>query len=126
MSTDGTKQDFSYRKCINNYLVEKFPNLAEEFIAKYFRKRDNENRDKNSQEATPPGEKESQTQPIDNGSQDSQPQSIGNEDGDTQPQSQAEDTQPQSQIEDTQLQSQVEESQPIGNGGEDYQTEPQG
>ncbi|XP_013628526.1 PREDICTED: DNA-directed RNA polymerase V subunit 1 isoform X1 [Brassica oleracea var. oleracea] len=116
VSTDGTKQDFSYRKCINNYLVEKHPNLAEEFIAKYFRKRDNENRDKNSQEATPPGEQESQTQPIDNGSQDSQPQPIGNEGGDTQPQSQAEDTQPQSQIEDI---------QPIGNGGEDSQTEPQ-
>ena len=96
--------------------MEKHPNLAEEFIAKYFRKRDNENRDKNSQEATPPGEQESQTQPIDNGSQDSQPQPIGNEGG---------DTQPQSQIEDTQLQPQVEDSQPIGNGGEDSQTEPQ-
>ncbi|KAH0889797.1 hypothetical protein HID58_052226 [Brassica napus] len=107
VSTDGTKQDFSYRKCINNYLVEKHPNLAEEFIAKYFRKRDNENRDKNSQEATPPGEQESQTQPIDNGSQDSQPQPIGNEGGDTQPQSQ------------------IEDIQPIGNGGEDSQTEPQ-
>ncbi|CDY60335.1 BnaC03g72290D [Brassica napus] len=107
VSTDGTKQDFSYRKCINNYLVEKHPNLAEEFIAKYFRKRDNENRDKNSQEATPPGEQEPQTQPIDNGSQDSQPQPIGNEGGVTQPQSQ------------------IEDIQPIGNGGEDSQTEPQ-
>ncbi|KAF8108351.1 hypothetical protein N665_0111s0061 [Sinapis alba] len=109
VSTGGTKQDFSYRKCINNYLVEKFPNLAEEFIEKYFRRRDNANRDRNSQD----GEKESQTQPIDDGSQDSnsQAQPIGNEEGG--------DTQPQSEVED---------SLPglIGNGGEeDSQTEPQ-
>ncbi|CAH8390631.1 unnamed protein product [Eruca vesicaria subsp. sativa] len=95
VSTDGTKQDFSYRKCINNYLVEKFPTLAEEFIQKYFRKRDEANRERNSQDATPPGEKESQTtQPLGNGSQDSQPQPIGSEGGDTQAQSQVEDTQP--------------------------------
>ncbi|VVB02816.1 unnamed protein product [Arabis nemorensis] len=55
VSADGVKQDFSYRKCLNNYLMEKYPTVAEEFIAKYFYKkpRPDENRDK--QDATPPG-----------------------------------------------------------------------
>ncbi|CAF1807956.1 unnamed protein product [Brassica oleracea var. botrytis] len=52
VSTDGVKQYFSYRKCINNYLVEKYPNLAEEFIAKYYKKRDNANRVRNSKTTT--------------------------------------------------------------------------
>lgn len=52
VSTDGVKQDLSYRKCINNYLVEKYPNLAEEFIAKYYKKRDNANRVRNSKTTT--------------------------------------------------------------------------
>lgn len=101
--------------------MEKHPTLAAEFMEKYFRKRDNANKERNSQEATPPGEKESQTQPIDNGSQDSQPQS--------QSQSVVEDSQAHQPIGneggDTQLQSQVEDSQPTGNGGEESQTEPQ-
>ncbi|KAL0720705.1 hypothetical protein Bca4012_035304 [Brassica carinata] len=47
--------------------ITKYPNLAEEFIAKYYKKRDTANRERNSQDATPPGnastgEKESQTE----------------------------------------------------------------
>ncbi|GAV75269.1 RNA_pol_Rpb1_2 domain-containing protein/RNA_pol_Rpb1_3 domain-containing protein/RNA_pol_Rpb1_1 domain-containing protein/RNA_pol_Rpb1_5 domain-containing protein/DUF3223 domain-containing protein [Cephalotus follicularis] len=42
VSTDGLKQDFSYRKCLDNYIKGKYPNLAEEFIAKYFRKPHND------------------------------------------------------------------------------------
>ncbi|KAJ0262398.1 DNA-directed RNA polymerase V subunit 1 [Hirschfeldia incana] len=80
VSTDGTKQDFSYRKCINNYLVEKHPTLAAEFMEKYFRKRDNANKDS-----------QPQSQSI---VEDSQPQPTGSEGGDTQPQTQVEDSQP--------------------------------
>ncbi|XP_054811699.1 DNA-directed RNA polymerase V subunit 1 isoform X2 [Prosopis cineraria] len=36
---DGQKQDFSYRKCLDNFLKTKYPELAEEFVGKYFRKR---------------------------------------------------------------------------------------
>ncbi|KAK4253178.1 hypothetical protein QN277_010776 [Acacia crassicarpa] len=40
---DGQKQDFSYRKCLDNFLKTKFPELAEEFGGKYFRKRKEQN-----------------------------------------------------------------------------------
>ncbi|XP_043811761.1 DNA-directed RNA polymerase V subunit 1 isoform X2 [Manihot esculenta] len=36
VSTDGSKQDFSYRKCLENFIKGKYPDLAEEFIEKYF------------------------------------------------------------------------------------------
>uniref|UniRef100_A0A2P2NFR7 DNA-directed RNA polymerase n=1 Tax=Rhizophora mucronata TaxID=61149 RepID=A0A2P2NFR7_RHIMU len=36
VSTNGSKQDFSYRKCLENYIKGKYPQLAEDFIAKYF------------------------------------------------------------------------------------------
>ncbi|XP_050381339.1 DNA-directed RNA polymerase V subunit 1-like [Argentina anserina] len=36
ISTDGRKEDFSYRKCLQNMVNEKYPELADEFNAKYF------------------------------------------------------------------------------------------
>ncbi|GKU91335.1 hypothetical protein SLEP1_g5222 [Rubroshorea leprosula] len=49
VTTDGFKEDFSYRKCLDNFVKGKYPDLAEEFIAKYFRKpRSGGNRDQNS------------------------------------------------------------------------------
>ncbi|CAN0863398.1 DNA-directed RNA polymerase V subunit 1 [Linum grandiflorum] len=41
VSTDGSREDFSYRKCLENYIKEKYPDLAEEFNGKYFAKRNN-------------------------------------------------------------------------------------
>lgn len=38
VSTDGRKEDFSYRKCLDNFIRSKYPDVAETFIAKYFRK----------------------------------------------------------------------------------------
>lgn len=38
VSTDGRKQDFSYRKCLDNFIKGKYPDIAEQFIGKYFRK----------------------------------------------------------------------------------------
>ncbi|XP_021296973.1 DNA-directed RNA polymerase V subunit 1 isoform X2 [Herrania umbratica] len=38
VSTDGRKQDFSYRKCLDNFIKGKYPDMADAFIAKYFRK----------------------------------------------------------------------------------------
>ncbi|KAK1370494.1 hypothetical protein POM88_036586 [Heracleum sosnowskyi] len=37
--TDGHKEDFSYIKCLKNYMKEKFPNRAESFMGKYFMRR---------------------------------------------------------------------------------------
>ncbi|CAH2058668.1 unnamed protein product [Thlaspi arvense] len=126
--------DFSYRKCIINYLKEKYPSLAEEFIDKYYRKRDNANRDRNSQDATPPGnhtgEKESQAQPqpLGNGGDDSQPQSqthaVGDGSEDSQPRSQETQAQPIGDGEDSQPQSQETQAQPIGTEGKDSETQP--
>ncbi|GKU91324.1 hypothetical protein SLEP1_g5211 [Rubroshorea leprosula] len=49
VTTDGFKEDFSYRKCLDNFVKGKYPDLAEEFIAKYFRKpRSGGNRDQSS------------------------------------------------------------------------------
>ncbi|KAK4836259.1 hypothetical protein QYF36_020546 [Acer negundo] len=39
VSTDGLRQDFSYRKCLDNFVREKYPDLAEEFLSKYFKPR---------------------------------------------------------------------------------------
>ncbi|KAL6130072.1 hypothetical protein ACLB2K_068453 [Fragaria x ananassa] len=38
ISTDGRKEDFSYRKCLQNMIKEKYPELAEAFNDKYFRR----------------------------------------------------------------------------------------
>ncbi|WCJ39088.1 DNA-directed RNA polymerase V subunit 1, partial [Euphorbia peplus] len=38
VSTDGSKTDFSYRKCLENYVRGKYSELADEFIPKYFTK----------------------------------------------------------------------------------------
>ncbi|KAF2565926.1 hypothetical protein F2Q68_00024058 [Brassica cretica] len=89
--------------CINNYLVEKYPNLAEEFIAKYYKKRDNANRVRNSQDNnTPPGNSSTgEKEPVSNGGEDSETQAVGNGGGDSETQ-----------------------AQPIGDGGEDTETQP--
>ncbi|CAN8284790.1 unnamed protein product [Cochlearia groenlandica] len=125
VSTDGSKQDFSYRKCINNYLVEKYPNLAEEFIGKYFRmNRPNENRNINNQDASQPANPQTQSQLTGNVGEDyqtqtqpeAQPSRNGGEDNQTQTQAQPE-TQPETQP-DTQPETQPE-TQPIGNGDKD-------
>ncbi|KAF5729322.1 DNA-directed RNA polymerase E subunit 1 putative isoform 1 [Tripterygium wilfordii] len=53
VSTDGNKQDFSYRKSLDNFIRGKYPDLAEEFIAKYFRKpHGGGNRERNVQKET--------------------------------------------------------------------------
>ncbi|KAI4323548.1 hypothetical protein L6164_023145 [Bauhinia variegata] len=36
---DGRQQDFSYRKCLDSFIKGKYPNIAEEFISKYFSRR---------------------------------------------------------------------------------------
>ncbi|XP_047340709.1 DNA-directed RNA polymerase V subunit 1 [Impatiens glandulifera] len=36
VTTDGRKEDFSYRKCLENYVKVKCPEVAEGFIKKYF------------------------------------------------------------------------------------------
>ncbi|PHT74769.1 DNA-directed RNA polymerase V subunit 1 [Capsicum annuum] len=38
VSTDGAKQDFSTRKCLENYIKSKYPDKAEAFNEKYFKK----------------------------------------------------------------------------------------
>ncbi|XP_059312406.1 DNA-directed RNA polymerase V subunit 1 isoform X2 [Lycium ferocissimum] len=38
VSTDGAKQDFSTRKCLENYIRSKYPDKAETFNGKYFKK----------------------------------------------------------------------------------------
>ncbi|KAK1308959.1 DNA-directed RNA polymerase E subunit 1 [Acorus calamus] len=39
VSEDGSSADFSYHKCMENYVKQKYPEVAESFIGKYFRKR---------------------------------------------------------------------------------------
>lgn len=39
ISKDGTKNDFSYHKCLKNLVLQKFPEHGESFNDKYFRKR---------------------------------------------------------------------------------------
>ncbi|KAG7032636.1 DNA-directed RNA polymerase V subunit 1, partial [Cucurbita argyrosperma subsp. argyrosperma] len=49
VSTDGHKEDFSYRKCLDNFIKGKYPDMAEMFVAKYFRKpRSGKPRDRNT------------------------------------------------------------------------------
>ncbi|XP_059649269.1 DNA-directed RNA polymerase V subunit 1 [Cornus florida] len=38
VSTDGHKEDFSYRKCLENFISGKYPDKAESFNSKYFRR----------------------------------------------------------------------------------------
>lgn len=38
VSVDGAKSDFSAQKCLQNFIREKYPEKAESFIAKYFKK----------------------------------------------------------------------------------------
>ncbi|KAI3445134.1 hypothetical protein Pfo_001799 [Paulownia fortunei] len=38
VSVDGGKADFSYRKCLENFIRGKYPDKAEAFIPKYFKK----------------------------------------------------------------------------------------
>ncbi|KAI7735196.1 hypothetical protein M8C21_030853, partial [Ambrosia artemisiifolia] len=38
VSTDGRKEDFSYRKCLENFVRGKYPDKVDEFIPKYFRR----------------------------------------------------------------------------------------
>lgn len=37
VSTDGRKEEFSYKKCLQNFLREKYPDKANKFIPKYFK-----------------------------------------------------------------------------------------
>ncbi|XP_057502270.1 DNA-directed RNA polymerase V subunit 1-like [Actinidia eriantha] len=49
VSTDGHKEDFSYRKCLENFIKGKYPDKAESFNGKYFKKpqpRPNQNRER--------------------------------------------------------------------------------
>jgi len=46
---DGRREDFSYRKCLDNWIRKKYPDLAESFFSKYFRKP----RNRADQTATP-------------------------------------------------------------------------
>ncbi|KAL5800736.1 hypothetical protein ACOSQ3_032368 [Xanthoceras sorbifolium] len=39
VSTDGLTQDFSYRKCLDNFIRGKYLDLVDEFIPKYFKPR---------------------------------------------------------------------------------------
>ncbi|XP_068342554.1 DNA-directed RNA polymerase V subunit 1-like [Pyrus communis] len=39
VTTDGHKEDFLYRKCLENYIKEKYADVAETFIGKYFTRR---------------------------------------------------------------------------------------
>ncbi|PIA52516.1 hypothetical protein AQUCO_01000412v1 [Aquilegia coerulea] len=36
VSTDGCREDFSYRKCLENFVKEKYPEMAGSFIGKYW------------------------------------------------------------------------------------------
>lgn len=38
VSVDGVEADFSYRKCLDNFIKEKYPDKAEAFMPKYFKK----------------------------------------------------------------------------------------
>jgi len=48
VSVDGRKEDFSYLKCLENFIKGKYPDRAEDFIGKYFRKNRSQNRERSS------------------------------------------------------------------------------
>ncbi|KAK6928884.1 RNA polymerase Rpb1, domain 3 [Dillenia turbinata] len=45
VSTDGHKEDFSYRKCLENFIRGKYPDVAETFIEKYWSRKRKAERD---------------------------------------------------------------------------------
>ncbi|KAG9151839.1 hypothetical protein Leryth_002107 [Lithospermum erythrorhizon] len=55
VSTDKSQQDFSYRKCLDNFIKEKYPEKAEEFLAKYFKKRQPQQPGFNKESGNPSG-----------------------------------------------------------------------
>nr|XP_043618667.1 DNA-directed RNA polymerase V subunit 1 [Erigeron canadensis] len=58
VSTDGRKEDFSYRKCLESFVRVKYPDKAEEFLPKYFKKpqpRPPGNRDESGSPRSQPG-----------------------------------------------------------------------
>ncbi|CAA2942829.1 DNA-directed RNA polymerase V subunit 1 [Olea europaea subsp. europaea] len=70
VSIDGAKQDFSYRKCVENFLKEKYPDKAEAFVPKYYRRQQartgwNKDRGSASGEARTPGWKRDHTPAAD-------------------------------------------------------------
>jgi len=44
VSTDGQTVDFSYIKCLENLIKEKYPSVADAFISKYFSRQRTGNR----------------------------------------------------------------------------------
>ncbi|KAF7152076.1 hypothetical protein RHSIM_Rhsim01G0124000 [Rhododendron simsii] len=48
VSVDGRKEDFSYLKCLENFIKGKYPDRAEAFIGKYFKKHRSQNRERSS------------------------------------------------------------------------------
>ncbi|PNX78397.1 DNA-directed RNA polymerase e subunit 1-like protein, partial [Trifolium pratense] len=59
---DGKKEDFSYRKCLENLVRKKFPETAESFCGKYFRKP--QPRVKRDQTPNPAGEQTATPNPA--------------------------------------------------------------
>ncbi|XP_017257953.1 DNA-directed RNA polymerase V subunit 1 [Daucus carota subsp. sativus] len=53
VSTDGRKEDFSYRKCLENYMKEKFPDRGEAFMAKYLKRNQQPRPGWNKERSTP-------------------------------------------------------------------------
>uniref|UniRef100_A0A0D9YKG5 DNA-directed RNA polymerase subunit n=1 Tax=Oryza glumipatula TaxID=40148 RepID=A0A0D9YKG5_9ORYZ len=37
MSSDGSRKDFSYKKCLENYIRAQYPDAADSFCRKYFK-----------------------------------------------------------------------------------------
>ncbi|KAL8161234.1 hypothetical protein V2J09_012723 [Rumex salicifolius] len=74
VSIDGQKQDFSYRKCMENLVKKKYPDLAESFFSKYWRRPrnagDNEQGPKNA------GDREQEPK---NGGSEQEPKNGGSE-----------------------------------------------
>ncbi|XP_045813613.1 DNA-directed RNA polymerase V subunit 1-like isoform X1 [Trifolium pratense] len=70
---DGKKEDFSYRKCLENLVRKKFPETAESFCGKYFRKP--RPREKREQTPNPAGEQTANPNPA--GEQTATPNPIG-------------------------------------------------
>jgi DNA-directed RNA polymerase-5 subunit 1 len=70
---DGKREDFSYRKCLENLVRKKFPETAESFCGKYFRK--SQPRVKRDQTPNPAGEQTATPNPA--GEQTSTPNPAG-------------------------------------------------
>lgn len=65
---DGRSEDFSYRKCLENLVKKKYPDLAESFNGKYFRKprprQDQTPTSAGDQTPTPAGAQPQTTAPV--------------------------------------------------------------